>query len=103
MAEIKFTNEPEMENPTLKDEVEKENELKSFIVDYVGEKQNPEDDKVTMEMVIDVMTDEFPEFLLTLAEENWVRGYHQALADVDLGEQIVNDGEVEEDVNERKS
>jgi len=103
MAEIKFTNEPEMENPTLKDEVEKENELKSFIVDYVGEKQNPEDDKVTMEMVIYVMTDEFPEFLLTLAEENWVRGYHQALADVDLGEQIASNGEVEEDVNERKS
>ena len=103
MAEIKFTNEPEMENPTLKDEVEKENELKSFIVDYVGGKQNPEDDKVTMEMVVDVMTDEFPEFLLALAEENWVRGYHQALADVDLGEQIANSGEVEADANERKS
>jgi hypothetical protein len=31
------------------------------------------------------MADEFPEFLLAIAEENFIRGYEQALYDVDYG------------------
>jgi hypothetical protein len=31
------------------------------------------------------MAEEFPEFLMVVAEENWIRGYHQALEDVDSG------------------
>ena len=31
------------------------------------------------------MAQEFPEFLMAIAEENWVRGYHQALEDVNTG------------------
>ena len=42
-------------------------------------------------MIIDVLADEFPEFVLALAEENWVRGYQQALTDVDTGKQVVED------------
>ena len=34
-------------------------------------------------MIIEVMAKEFPEFLLVVAEENFIRGYQQALADVD--------------------
>ena len=71
-----------MEN--LKDtKVEKDSELKEWLVDYVGNKENPEDDGVTVEMIVNTVAREFPEFLLLVAEENFIRGYRQALADVD--------------------
>ena len=35
------------------------------------------------------MAKEFPEFVLALAEENWVRGYQQALDDVDTGRSML--------------
>ena len=76
------------ENPILSKQVESEGELKSWLVDYVGNKKSPEDDGVTVEMIIDVVSEEFPEFLMAFAEENWVRGYHQALEDVSEGEKI---------------
>ena len=34
-------------------------------------------------MVIDVFSTDFPEFLMPLAEENYIRGYTQALDDVE--------------------
>jgi hypothetical protein len=76
------------ENPNLESTVEKSNPLKEMLVDYVGEKQNPDNDEVTVEMVINTMADEFPEFLLAVAEENWIRGYHQALTDVEVGQKL---------------
>jgi len=75
-------------NPTLKQVVEPENDLKNFLVEYVGEKASPNDQNVTVEMIIETMANEFPEFLLAMAEENWIRGYQQALDDVDLGKGI---------------
>mgnify|MGYP003110333192 CR=1 FL=1 len=72
-------------NPTLNESVDPNNDLKNFLVEYTGEKINPEDQNVTVEMIVDVMAKEFPEFLLAIAEENWVRGYQQALEDVDTG------------------
>ena len=56
-----------------------------MIVEYVGSKINPDDQNVTVEMVIDTMAEDFPEFVLVLAEENWVRGYQQGLDDVEAG------------------
>ena len=73
----------ENENPDLLKKVEPVNELKSWLVNYVGDKLNPENDEVNVEMIIQVMAEEFPEFLMPLAEENFIRGYRQALADVD--------------------
>ena len=61
--------------------VEPENDLKNMLVEYVGEKKEPEDQGVTVEMIVDTMAEEFPEFLLALAEENWINGYTQALND----------------------
>jgi len=66
----------------LKEAVPTENELKEIIVNYVGNKTNPDSEEITVEQVIDVFSKEFPEFLLALAEENWVNGYTQALSDV---------------------
>ena len=77
-----------MENPELKKTVLPENDLKNMLVEYVGEKMSPEDQNVTVEMVIEAMAAEFPEFLLVVAEENWIRGYQQAIDDVDSGENL---------------
>ena len=74
------------ENPELLEPVEKSNELKEWLVEYVGNKCNPENDEVNVEMIIKTMAEEFPEFLLVLAEENFIRGYQQAIADFDEGE-----------------
>ena len=60
-----------------------ENDLKNMLVEYVGEKADPEDGLVTVELIVDVMSKEFPEFVLAMAEENWLRGYQQALVDAD--------------------
>jgi hypothetical protein len=69
--------------------MEKENELKTFLVEYVGEKEKPENDEVTVEMIVNTMAKDFPEFVLTVAEENWIRGYQQAMVDVEVGERLV--------------
>ena len=73
----------EVENPDLtKEVVPSESELKEIIVNYVGKIKNPENDEVTVEDVVEVFSQQFPEFLLAIAEENWVNGYSQALNDV---------------------
>ena len=64
------------ENPVLKQTVGKDTELKEWLVNYVGEQKQPEDGNVTVEMTLDVVAREFPEFVLSLAEENFVRGYY---------------------------
>ena len=75
----------------LDETVEPENDLKNTLVEYVGEKLNPENMNVTVEMIVDVMAEEFPEFVLALAEENWVRGYQQALDDVESGRKMMEE------------
>ena len=62
--------------------------MKEWLVSYVGEKHEPDDGNVTVEMIVETMATEFPDFLLVLAEENWIRGYHQALTDVEVGRKI---------------
>ena len=56
--------------------------LKEYMIDYVGNKHDPENDDVTVDMVVETLAEEFPEFLLMVAEENYIRGYEQALDDV---------------------
>jgi len=50
-----------IENETLEKEVELDNPLKSWLVNYVGEKVSPEDDVVRVEHVVEVLAKEFPE------------------------------------------
>ena len=76
------------ENPTLTEEVESDNELKTWLINYVGDKVKPESGNITVENIVEVMAKEFPEFLMAVAEENWIRGYHQALVDVEEGKKI---------------
>tara|TARA_R100001463_G_scaffold15783_1_gene41035 strand:+ start:477 stop:740 length:264 start_codon:yes stop_codon:yes gene_type:complete len=81
-----------MENPTLKNVpfADITSELKNYIVDYVGNKLAPENNQVDVEMIIHVLADEFPEVVLPLAEENFFRGYEQALEDMQSASKEVN-------------
>tara|TARA_R110002074_G_C12169426_1_gene632032 strand:+ start:133 stop:369 length:237 start_codon:yes stop_codon:yes gene_type:complete len=72
---------------------EQETPIKEWLTNYIGEKESPEDSEVTVEMIVKHMAKEFPEFLMVVAEENWVRGYRQALVDVDRGRQAQNNEE----------
>lgn len=63
-----------------------DNPMKSWLVDYVGQKAKPENGEITVEMIVSAMAEEFPDFLLVVAQENWLRGYQQALYDVDYGD-----------------
>tara|TARA_R100000995_G_scaffold78024_1_gene48426 strand:+ start:2214 stop:2495 length:282 start_codon:yes stop_codon:yes gene_type:complete len=69
------------ENPELLQAVNPVNEMKKWLINYVGDKLNPENDEVNVEMIIQVMASEFPEFVLVIAEENFIRGYKQGLVD----------------------
>jgi hypothetical protein len=73
----------EPENELLTQVVETNNPLKEMFVEYVGEKLQPENGEVTVEMIVDVLADEFPEFVLAVAEENFIRGYKQAFVDME--------------------
>ncbi len=57
--------------------------LKQMLVDYVGAALQPENGQVTVEMIVQAMASEFPDFLLVVAKENWIRGYQQAMFDIE--------------------
>ena len=65
--------------------VAKENNLKQMLVEYVGNKfateQDDGDFEVTVQMIVDTLAHEFPEFVMIMAEENWIRGYQQGIDD----------------------
>ena len=86
MEKIK-TMEEAMLNPELTEVVQVDNALKDFIVEYTGEELNPENNEVTVEMVIGVLASHFPEVVFALAEENFIRGYQQAMTDLEVSEE----------------
>ena len=69
-------------NPMLAIAVEKDSELKSYLVEYVGSKLDKED--VTVHMISEVLASDFPEFTFAFAEENFLRGYQLGLNDARL-------------------
>ena len=71
----------------MSEKIKLDSELKQWLVNYVGNKLQPEDENVTVDMIIAVVADEFPEFLLMVAVENFLRGYEQGLADTAAIEQ----------------
>ena len=98
---VEFKKSKEIEhNPMLHEAVNADSALKEWLVDYVGGKHSPESEEVTVEMIVATIADEFPEFLMVIAEENWVRGYHQALVDVEEGQNMVEEETVEVETKE---
>tara|TARA_Y100001973_G_C5201338_1_gene337920 strand:+ start:112 stop:408 length:297 start_codon:yes stop_codon:yes gene_type:complete len=84
------------QNPSLEEVINTDNPLKEMIVDYVGKKVKPENDEVTLEMVVGELANEFEELVFSLAEENWIRGYHQAMEDMTEGEKLYQENLQEE-------
>ena len=82
MSEIETTNKLETDDAQKVIQAT-EGPLKQMLVEYVGKVLRPEDEQVTVEMIVQTLASEFPEFLLVVARENWIRGYEQALADVE--------------------
>ena len=74
-------SDEKFENNILQKVISIDGELKTLIVNYVGEKVSPKNGEVTLEMVINCIAEEFPEVLLTVAEENFLRGYEVGLND----------------------
>jgi len=71
----------------------KDTELKQYLVNFVGEqKKLKEEDEVTVGMIVEVMAEEFPEFVLSVAEENFLRGYDQAISDFEFFKDINENG-----------
>ena len=79
-------------NPVLTEPVEKVNPMKEWLVDYVGGILKPADGNVTTEMIVHAFGVEFPELMLAIAEENWMRGYAQALHDSEKGFELLKEG-----------
>jgi hypothetical protein len=81
----KIANEEELHtNPLLAMTVEGDSVIKEFLVNYTGEKMKPEDDRVTVHMIVETIASEFPEFLFVIAEENFLRGYQLGLEDATI-------------------
>lgn len=79
MSEKIITEEEIHTNPFLAMVVEKDSELKTYLVEYVGKKLDQED--VTVDMISEVLALDFPEFVFAFAEENFLRGYQLGLDD----------------------
>tara|TARA_R100000008_G_scaffold68182_1_gene45365 strand:- start:292 stop:540 length:249 start_codon:yes stop_codon:yes gene_type:complete len=61
--------------------VKNDTKLKELIVNYVGEQLHPLKPEVTVEDIVNIFADEFPEFLMVVAQENFLRGYTTGLED----------------------
>ncbi len=80
MSEEKIITEQELHNnPDLGLILERDTGLKQQLVDYVGTKFDQEE--VTVAMIVDILALEFPEFMVAVAEENFLRGYKSGLDD----------------------
>ena len=96
MKEIEFTADDR-----------EEFELKNIIVNYVGDKTKPENDEVTLDNILDVFIEEFPEMILAIAEENYLRGYKQAITDIDQGADFISNNpekllEIQQEIEKMK-
>tara|TARA_R110000765_G_scaffold405990_1_gene502777 strand:+ start:673 stop:909 length:237 start_codon:yes stop_codon:yes gene_type:complete len=71
-----------MENEALREIISSQTGLKELVVNYIGERLMAEEE-ITVNMAVEVFAAEFPEFLMVVAEENFIRGYEQALNDIE--------------------
>ena len=81
MSDKTITEKEATGNPLLSLVVEKDSELKDYLVEYVGTKLHNEE--VTVEMITEILAIEFPEFMYAMAEENFLLGYKQGLDDAE--------------------
>ena len=91
-------------SPIFKLKVQKDTPMKEWLVDYCGRQYKAEiarfksdtgkdfewDGEVTVDIIVETMAKEFPDFVMALAEENFIRGYRQAFIDMEAGMEIAN-------------
>ena len=77
ITEKEYNNAPLVVVPELTEDAE----LKNIIIDYTGHKLQPEDGKVDINMIAEMLASEFPEFVYAFAEQNFIRGYQLGLED----------------------
>jgi|GEM_PF-3163838 len=77
LTELEAEAQAELQQP-----VEPINPLKAFFIEYVGNKYKPEDGAVTVEMCVQALGEDFPEFLVPVCEQNFFLGYNQCEADI---------------------
>ena len=82
----------ENENPNLEEPVGTDTGLKDLVVNYIGQRLEAEE-IITVDMAVQVFAAEFPEFLMAVAEENFLRGYEQALTDVENADSTAAEAE----------
>ena len=85
-------------NEDLESQVSPETPLMEMIVQYIGCKYEPVDERVNLEMIISTLAEECPVLVLALSEENFMRGYEQALSDLEAMRNTVNPEEQSENV-----
>jgi hypothetical protein len=88
MNEKVLTEEEVHTNPDLGLVVQPDSDLKKYLVEYAGTKFNSEE--VSVNMIVEVIASEFPEFLYAVAEENFLRGYQEGLEDAQLLERVLS-------------
>jgi len=80
MPEEKVINEEELNtNELLGMVVSPDSKLKTHLVEYVG--TIFEKEEVTVNMIAETLAYEFPEFMVAIAEENFLRGYQLGIDD----------------------
>ena len=98
------TEKQEDSSPILEQVVESDSPVKEWLVDYSGRQYQAEiarfkvdtgkefdwNGDVTVDIIIETMVKEFPEFVMALAEENFIRGYRQAFIDMEAGMEMAN-------------
>ena len=89
-------------SPILDKTVEPDTPVQRWLLGYVGQNYEAElsrakvetgkdiewNGDITVEMIVDVMAKEFPDFLFAIAEENFIRGYRQAFSDLERGQEL---------------
>ncbi len=68
-------------NKDLLKDIDQSSPIRKLIVEYVGTKNNSTE--VSLEMIIQVLLNEFPELPITIAEDGFIRGYQQGLSDIE--------------------
>ncbi len=71
--------EIKMENEDLLKVVEADTTLKDMIINHIGETLSPDNGDVTVDMAVEVFAQEFPEFLMAVAEEILFEGTNKLL------------------------
>ena len=53
--------------------------LRNTIIQTAGERHNPKNGEVTVDMIVQTLAEDFPEIVLAIAEENYLKGFEEGV------------------------